>query len=105
MCDHWGVVGAGPRVSSATQVWAAVSAELADRGGEYVESCGVSDAVAPYANDAEHAAELWAQLRQCPMRHAVRYDARRTCTTPYLASSAMIRMSACSAMVNPIPIA
>jgi hypothetical protein len=32
---------------------------LADRGGVYLESCGVSDAVAPYADDAGHAAELW----------------------------------------------
>jgi len=48
-----------PEYGSATQVWAAVSPELADRGGEYLESCGVSDAVAPYADDAEHAAELW----------------------------------------------
>jgi NAD(P)-dependent dehydrogenase (short-subunit alcohol dehydrogenase family) len=48
-----------PEYGSATQVWAAVSPELADRGGLYLESCGVSDAVAPYADDAEHAAELW----------------------------------------------
>ncbi len=32
-----------PEYGSATQVWAAVSPELADRGGEYLESCGVSD--------------------------------------------------------------
>jgi NAD(P)-dependent dehydrogenase (short-subunit alcohol dehydrogenase family) len=49
-----------PEYGSATQVWAAVSPELADRGGEYLESCGVCNAVAPYADDAEHAAELWA---------------------------------------------
>jgi NAD(P)-dependent dehydrogenase (short-subunit alcohol dehydrogenase family) len=48
-----------PEYGSATQVWAAVSPELADRGGLYLENCGVSDAVAPYANDAGHAAELW----------------------------------------------
>ena len=35
------------RVGSATQVWAAVSPELADRGGLYLESCGVSDALDP----------------------------------------------------------
>ena len=48
-----------PEYGAATQVWAAVSPELAARGGLYLENCGVSDAVAPYANDAEHAAELW----------------------------------------------
>ncbi len=48
-----------PEYGAATQVWAAVSPELADRGGLYLENCGVSDAVAPYASDAEHAAELW----------------------------------------------
>ena len=49
-----------PEYGSATQVWAAVSPGLADQGGVYLENCGLSDAVAPYANDAEHAAELWA---------------------------------------------
>ncbi len=48
-----------PEYGAATQVWAAVSPELADRGGLYLENCGVSDAVAPYASDADHAAELW----------------------------------------------
>jgi NAD(P)-dependent dehydrogenase (short-subunit alcohol dehydrogenase family) len=49
-----------PERGAATQVWAAVSPELADQGGLYLEDCGVSEAVAPYARDAEHAAELWA---------------------------------------------
>lgn len=48
-----------PEYGAATQVWAAVSPELAGRGGLYLENCAVSDAVAPYTNDAEHAAELW----------------------------------------------
>lgn len=48
-----------PEYGAATQVWAAVSPELADRGGLYMENCAVSDAVAPYANDAQHAAQLW----------------------------------------------
>jgi NAD(P)-dependent dehydrogenase (short-subunit alcohol dehydrogenase family) len=48
-----------PEYGAATQVWAAVSPELANRGGQYLENCGVSDAVAPYATDAEHAAQLW----------------------------------------------
>jgi NAD(P)-dependent dehydrogenase (short-subunit alcohol dehydrogenase family) len=48
-----------PEYGAATQVWAAVSPELADRGGLYLENCAVGDSVAPYANDGEHAAELW----------------------------------------------
>jgi hypothetical protein len=37
-----------------------VTPELADRGGLYLEDCGISEAVAPYACDAERAARLWA---------------------------------------------
>ncbi len=48
-----------PEQGAATQVWAAVSPELADRGGLYLEDCRISDAVAPYARDAERAAQLW----------------------------------------------
>jgi NAD(P)-dependent dehydrogenase (short-subunit alcohol dehydrogenase family) len=48
-----------PEYGAATQVWAAVGPELADRGGLYLEDCGISDEAAPYANDADHAAELW----------------------------------------------
>ncbi|HEY1843026.1 MAG TPA: SDR family NAD(P)-dependent oxidoreductase [Mycobacterium sp.] len=48
-----------PEYGAATQVWAAVSPELADRGGLYLEDCRVSDTVAPYAYDAERAAALW----------------------------------------------
>ena len=45
---------------AATQVWAAVGPELADRGGEYLEGCAISDAVAPYARDEQRAADWWA---------------------------------------------
>jgi NAD(P)-dependent dehydrogenase (short-subunit alcohol dehydrogenase family) len=48
-----------PDQGAATQVWAAVSPELAGRGGLYLEDCGVSEAVAPYARDERHAADLW----------------------------------------------
>jgi NAD(P)-dependent dehydrogenase (short-subunit alcohol dehydrogenase family) len=48
-----------PEYGAATQVWAAVSPELADLGGLYLEDCGVSETVAPYARDAGSAAELW----------------------------------------------
>jgi NAD(P)-dependent dehydrogenase (short-subunit alcohol dehydrogenase family) len=48
-----------PEFGAATQVWAAVSPELADRGGLYLEDCGISETIAPHADDAERAAELW----------------------------------------------
>jgi NAD(P)-dependent dehydrogenase (short-subunit alcohol dehydrogenase family) len=48
-----------PEHGAATQVWAAVSPELADQGGLYLEDCGISDTVAPYARDTERAAQLW----------------------------------------------
>jgi NAD(P)-dependent dehydrogenase (short-subunit alcohol dehydrogenase family) len=48
-----------PEQGAATQVWAAVSPELADKGALYLEDCGVSDAVAPYARDEERAADWW----------------------------------------------
>jgi NAD(P)-dependent dehydrogenase (short-subunit alcohol dehydrogenase family) len=48
-----------PEHGAATQVWAAVSPELADQGGFYLEECRVSDAVAPYALDGQRAAALW----------------------------------------------
>jgi NAD(P)-dependent dehydrogenase (short-subunit alcohol dehydrogenase family) len=48
-----------PDQGAATQVWAAVSPELAGRGGLYLEDCRVSDAVAPHARDERHAADLW----------------------------------------------
>jgi NAD(P)-dependent dehydrogenase (short-subunit alcohol dehydrogenase family) len=53
-----------PEHGAATQVWAAVTPELADRGGLYLEDCGISEAVAPYACDAERAARLWALSEQ-----------------------------------------
>ena len=49
-----------PEYGAATQVWAAVSPELADLGGLYVEDCVISETLTPYAHDAEHAADLWA---------------------------------------------
>jgi NAD(P)-dependent dehydrogenase (short-subunit alcohol dehydrogenase family) len=48
-----------PEHGAATQVWAAVSPELVDRGGLYLEDCGVSEAVAPYARDEQRAADWW----------------------------------------------
>ena len=48
-----------PEQGAATQVWAAVSPELADRGALYLEDCAVSDAVAPYACDEQRAADFW----------------------------------------------
>jgi NAD(P)-dependent dehydrogenase (short-subunit alcohol dehydrogenase family) len=48
-----------PEQGAATQVWAAVSPELTDRGALYLEECGISDNVAPYARDEQHAADWW----------------------------------------------
>jgi NAD(P)-dependent dehydrogenase (short-subunit alcohol dehydrogenase family) len=48
-----------PERGAATQVWAAVSPELADLGGLYLEDRGISETVAPYAQNAERAAALW----------------------------------------------
>ena len=48
-----------PEHGAATQVWAAVSPQLADRGGLYLEECGVSEAVAPYACDEQRAVDWW----------------------------------------------
>jgi NAD(P)-dependent dehydrogenase (short-subunit alcohol dehydrogenase family) len=44
---------------AATQVWAAVSPELAGKGALYLADCGISDAVAPYAGDEQRAADWW----------------------------------------------
>ena len=49
-----------PEHGASTQVWAAVSPELADQGALYLEDCGVSDAVASYARDTQRAADWWA---------------------------------------------
>ncbi len=48
-----------PEQGAATQVWAAVSPELAGKGALYLEDCGISDAVAPYARDGQRAADWW----------------------------------------------
>ena len=48
-----------PEHGAATQVWAAVSKELADVGSVYLADCRVREDVAPYAMDEAHAAELW----------------------------------------------
>jgi NAD(P)-dependent dehydrogenase (short-subunit alcohol dehydrogenase family) len=50
---------ATPECGAATQVWAAVSPELAGRGGLYLADCAKSDAVAPYARDERRAADWW----------------------------------------------
>ncbi|OBF63435.1 short-chain dehydrogenase [Mycobacterium sp. 852002-50816_SCH5313054-b] len=48
-----------PEQGAATQVWAAVSPELAGKGALYLEECRISDAVAPYARDEQRAADWW----------------------------------------------
>lgn len=49
-----------PEEGAATQVWAAVSPDLADAGGVYLADCRVRDDVAPYAVDEQRAARMWA---------------------------------------------
>ncbi|MGV0717530.1 SDR family NAD(P)-dependent oxidoreductase [Mycolicibacterium sp. XJ662] len=44
---------------AATQVWAAVSADLADVGGVYLAGCRIRDDVSPHALDEARAAALW----------------------------------------------
>ena len=44
---------------AATQVWAAVSKELADVGSVYLADCGIRDDVEPYAVDETAATRLW----------------------------------------------
>jgi NAD(P)-dependent dehydrogenase (short-subunit alcohol dehydrogenase family) len=48
-----------PEHGAATQVWAAVSDELAAVGSVYLADCRIRDDVAPYAVDEQHAAKLW----------------------------------------------
>ena len=45
---------------AATSVFAAMSAELIDHGGSYLEDCHLSDAVAAHAADVADASRLWA---------------------------------------------
>ena len=48
-----------PEQGAATQVWAAVSPQLADIGSVYLADCDIRDDVAPYAHDSDHALALW----------------------------------------------
>lgn len=48
-----------PEQGAATQVWAAVSADLDGRGGLYLSDCAVRDDAAPYATDPDRAEKLW----------------------------------------------
>ena len=48
-----------PEHGAVTQVWAAVSRELADVGSVYLADCGIRDDVAPYAVDETSALRLW----------------------------------------------
>ncbi|MGO4446362.1 SDR family NAD(P)-dependent oxidoreductase [Mycobacterium sp. 2YAF39] len=63
-----------PEHGAATQVWAAVSDDLADVGSAYLADCRVQDdqeGPAPYATDAAHARQLWdASERLCAVASA-----------------------------------
>jgi hypothetical protein len=48
-----------PEHGAATQVWAAVSKDLADVGSVYLADCRIREDVAPYAVDEAHAVALW----------------------------------------------
>ena len=48
-----------PEHGAATQVWAAVSKDLADVGSVYLADCRIRKDVAPYALDEAHAGALW----------------------------------------------
>jgi NAD(P)-dependent dehydrogenase (short-subunit alcohol dehydrogenase family) len=48
-----------PEQGAATQVWAAVSKDLADGGSVYLADCRIREDVAPYAVDEARAVALW----------------------------------------------
>lgn len=48
-----------PEHGAATQVWAAVGADLADVGSVYLADCRIEEDFAPYAMDEAHAQQLW----------------------------------------------
>lgn len=48
-----------PEQGAATQVWAAVSEELTEKGGVYLADCALRSDVVPYAIDAKRALRLW----------------------------------------------
>jgi NAD(P)-dependent dehydrogenase (short-subunit alcohol dehydrogenase family) len=48
-----------PEHGAATQVWAALSPELAERGSLYLADCEIRDDVAAYALDEARARQLW----------------------------------------------
>jgi NAD(P)-dependent dehydrogenase (short-subunit alcohol dehydrogenase family) len=49
-----------PEHGAATQVWAAVSPQLAGQGALYLEDCAVSQTGAEYARDGQRAEQWWA---------------------------------------------
>jgi NAD(P)-dependent dehydrogenase (short-subunit alcohol dehydrogenase family) len=48
-----------PQQGAATQVWAAVAADLDGSGGVYLADCAIRDDVVPYAVDGDRAQRLW----------------------------------------------
>jgi NAD(P)-dependent dehydrogenase (short-subunit alcohol dehydrogenase family) len=48
-----------PEHGAATQAWAAVSKDLADKGSVYLADCRIREDVAPYAVDEARAVALW----------------------------------------------
>jgi NAD(P)-dependent dehydrogenase (short-subunit alcohol dehydrogenase family) len=59
-----------PDQGAATQVWAAVGADLADVGAVYLADCRIRDDVEAYAVDDAHARALWKLSKQLCGAHA-----------------------------------
>jgi NAD(P)-dependent dehydrogenase (short-subunit alcohol dehydrogenase family) len=60
-----------PEQGAATQVWAAVGADLADVGAVYLADCRIRDDVEAYAVDDAHARALWKLSEQLCGAHAL----------------------------------
>jgi NAD(P)-dependent dehydrogenase (short-subunit alcohol dehydrogenase family) len=60
-----------PEHGAATQVWAAVSDDLAGTGSVYLADCRIKEHHAPYAMDKAHAQQLWdVSERLCAVANA-----------------------------------
>jgi NAD(P)-dependent dehydrogenase (short-subunit alcohol dehydrogenase family) len=65
-----------PEQGAATQVWAAISPDLAGLGSAYLEECAISTDVRPYALDEGCAARLWS-LSESLVSRSLDAEARR----------------------------
>lgn len=73
-----------PAIGAATQVWAAVSSDLAGAGSAYLEECANSNNAAPYAIDQHRAEQLWALSEEmCGTLHDVHSHANMHRYAPF----------------------